>query len=238
MEVSCPEKHAKMVPCIERKQKFDCKRLVEVTCSRQHKNKVLCHLKANSACQQCVEEDREVERRAKRDLDLEKERQARQAEYKQELAQIKDEIDRHRRIIKYQQDAEQNSKDLSQAKETLAALKKTAAKVSKPVKHAVPTQTQAQSQQAMPGTWPSGNGSPVAPKDLAPSQAREEWEQLKEQEGAKSQPLDELMSMIGLEEVKGEFLSIKSRVDTALRQEISLENERFSASMLGNPGTG
>jgi hypothetical protein len=46
------------------------------------------------------------------------------------------------------------------------------------------------------------------------------------------------MQMIGLEKVKEEFLAVKSKVDTALRQGVSMASERFSCSMLGNPGTG
>jgi hypothetical protein len=46
------------------------------------------------------------------------------------------------------------------------------------------------------------------------------------------------MEMIGLEEVKQEFLTVKSQVDTVLRQGVSMASERFSCSMLGNPGTG
>lgn len=46
------------------------------------------------------------------------------------------------------------------------------------------------------------------------------------------------MNMIGLEEVKSTFLAIKENVDTAIRQGVSLDKERFSCSMLGNPGTG
>ncbi|KAF9871866.1 hypothetical protein CkaCkLH20_10800 [Colletotrichum karsti] len=56
--------------------------------------------------------------------------------------------------------------------------------------------------------------------------------------GASSAALDNLMGMIGLESVKEEFLSIKNKVDTSVRQGISLSKERFSCTLLGNPGTG
>jgi hypothetical protein len=46
------------------------------------------------------------------------------------------------------------------------------------------------------------------------------------------------MAMIGLEDVKQEFLTIKSKVDLTLRQNTLLASKRFSCSMLGNPGTG
>jgi hypothetical protein len=78
---------------------------------------------------------------------------------------------------------------------------------------------------------------PTVDLDL-PGSAKEEWEYLKQYEMAKSEPLDELMRMIGLEDVKQEFVSIKQKVDTTVRQNTSLASERFSCTMLGNPGTG
>jgi hypothetical protein len=44
--------------------------------------------------------------------------------------------------------------------------------------------------------------------------------------------------LLGLEEVKQQFLSIKAKVDTVVRQNVSLKDERFGAVLLGNPGTG
>jgi hypothetical protein len=38
--------------------------------------------------------------------------------------------------------------------------------------------------------------------------------------------------------VKQQFLSIKTKVDTVVRQNVSLKGERFGAALLGNPGTG
>lgn len=45
------------------------------------------------------------------------------------------------------------------------------------------------------------------------------------------------MGMIGLEDVKQKFLSVKAKVDTTIRQGVSLKGERFGAALLGNPGT-
>jgi DNA replication protein DnaC len=44
--------------------------------------------------------------------------------------------------------------------------------------------------------------------------------------------------LVGLESVKQQFLSIKAKVDTVVRQGVSLKGERFGAALLGNPGTG
>lgn len=210
--------------------KMPCPHTVEKTCDRGHKLKVACH-KRNEKCRRCVKEDAEAEQRAKRDLKLEADRQAREAAYQKELEKIQDEIDHQRRIIKYRNDEEAQTKTLAQQRADLAALKDTADRIARAPKPA----------SVMPGSFP--HADPPSPPEASgssdkPEGARKEWEYMKQFQGAKSEPLDELMGMIGLEEVKSEFLSIKSRVDTALRQCISLSKERFSCSMLGNPGTG
>lgn len=206
--------------------KVNCTQLLERVCDRQHKRKVPCH-KKDDKCSKCVEEDAEAERRIKRDLKLEAERIARQAAYKQELEQIQDEIEHQRRIIRYHQDDENQKQTLDQQRADLAAVRDAATRIQNAPKPA------AQATKASRDASVKSDGS----LDI-PSNAKEEWEHLKQFEGAKSDPLDELMGMIGLEEVKEQFLSIKSKADATVRQGISLAKERFSCSMLGNPGTG
>lgn len=206
-----------------------CPSKIEITCDRGHKLKVPCHMRKDK-CSKCVREDIETERRIKRDLKLETERVARQEAYKKQLAEIQDEIDHKRRLIKYHQDDEDQKKNLLQRKADLASLEATADRILK----AKPAPT-------MPGSFPPAD--PPSPPDSSgsfelPDGARKEWDHMKQSEGAKSEPMDELMDMIGLEEVKLSFLGIKQRTDTALRQGILLGKERFSCSMLGNPGTG
>ena len=70
------------------------------------------------------------------------------------------------------------------------------------------------------------------------SNAKADWDHQKKFEGAENDALDKLIEMIGLEDVKDRFLSIKARIDTAIRQNIAMEDERFGAALLGNPGTG
>lgn len=70
------------------------------------------------------------------------------------------------------------------------------------------------------------------------SAALEDWEDQKSREGARNKHLDTLFETIGMEKVKSEFLAIKAKIDTSLRQGVNLKNERFHAVLLGNPGTG
>ncbi|KAF2637377.1 P-loop containing nucleoside triphosphate hydrolase protein [Massarina eburnea CBS 473.64] len=80
--------------------------------------------------------------------------------------------------------------------------------------------------------------SSKAPPGWDHSQARDEWDWQKTYEGADNEALDALMDMTGLESVKEKFLAIKTKVDTVVRQNVSLTGERFGAALLGNPGTG
>ncbi len=168
----------------------------------------------------------------KRNLDLEAQRLSRQDAYSKELQQIQDEIEHHRRLIKCMAEEEEQKKTLAQQRADVEGLKETARRM-RQMKDA---KNSAASTKAENRHVEEENRS-AADLDL-PGSAREEWEYLKQYEGAKSEPLDELMRMIGLEDVKQEFVSIKQKVDTTVRQNASLASERFSCAMLGNPGTG
>jgi DNA replication protein DnaC len=50
--------------------------------------------------------------------------------------------------------------------------------------------------------------------------------------------IDQLMALVGLEEVKQQVLAIKAKVETCKRQNTNLQNERFNIVFQGNPGTG
>ncbi|KAK8224372.1 putative nonsense-mediated mRNA decay protein [Phyllosticta capitalensis] len=73
---------------------------------------------------------------------------------------------------------------------------------------------------------------------LTPSAAKADWEHQKQFEGASNEALDELMDMIGLENLKEDFLAIKTKIDTAVRQGVEMNKERFGTALLRNPGTG
>ena len=208
--------------------KAQCRARLEKTCSRGHTRKVECG-RQNETCRKCVEEDEETKRRVKRDLQLEADRMKRQQAYKQELQEINDEVEHEQRKIKYQLEQDQQKKDIEAGRQRLAEIKATADRL-----HETAASTAVERSKGSPA---AANAMPDSLNDL-PSDAREEWQDLKKSQGAKNLALDELMDMIGLEEVKAEFLNIKSRVDTAVRQMIWLNQERFSASLVGNPGTG
>jgi hypothetical protein len=69
------------------------------------------------------------------------------------------------------------------------------------------------------------------------SVAADEWNRQK-QNGAENEAIDDLMKLVGLEEVKQMFLDIKAKVDICIQQGISPAEERYNIVFQGNPGTG
>ncbi|KAI8954428.1 P-loop containing nucleoside triphosphate hydrolase protein [Xylaria longipes] len=88
------------------------------------------------------------------------------------------------------------------------------------------------------------NQSPCPPYSTAKlfeptsSQAREEWIHRKIKGGEENEFLDKLMEYEGLEQVKQQFLDIKSKIEISKEQGRRLWSERFSVVFQGNPGTG
>ncbi|KAI1851825.1 hypothetical protein JX265_013182 [Neoarthrinium moseri] len=182
------------------------------------------------------EEDLENERRIRRDLDLERKRLAKQAVYKQELQEIQDELDHQRRIIKYAREEEEQRKNVAQQRQDLKALREAAARTQQMKKAENDRAKAAKETPRQKSDTTKDNRT--AGMDKIPSNAQENWDYCKEFEGAQNKPLDELMAMIGLEEVKLEFLEIKNMVDTKIRQNVEFSKQRYGCSLLGNPGTG
>ncbi|KAM0232316.1 hypothetical protein ACHAP5_010746 [Fusarium lateritium] len=206
---------------VQKHSKILCFEKVDHVCERGHKSKITCGDKSK-ACKTCAREDEDTRRRIERDLELEKKRQEQQEKYRLEMQEIDDEIEHRRRTVRYESDEKKQADELKQKKEELESLR------------------QAESNKKKTDTNQTNKSShPTSPPQFdVESKAAAEWKDMKEVDGARSAALDRLMGMIGLESVKDQFLSIKSSVDTKLRQGFSLSDERFSSALLGNPGTG
>ncbi|POS81409.1 ATPase [Diaporthe helianthi] len=70
------------------------------------------------------------------------------------------------------------------------------------------------------------------------SQTDQEWTQQKSQEKQNNAVLDSLMSLVGMEGPKSQFMAIKNLVTTARRQNVGMEQQRFGAVFVGGPGSG
>jgi hypothetical protein len=205
-----------------------------------------CHDKAAAICKKCEAELRAQEERQKRDYKLDQERQAKQQAYAAKLAEIEDEISHQKRLIKDQDEEQARQNALAQRKQDLLNLKEKGTGAPKaPVeppstlqRPITPQNSEGSRPQATTPSVPaassdtsdptSDDGAPAqsdAQPDWNESEARDDWLEQKELWGAENEALDSLMSMIGLESVKEQFLAIKDKIDTLVRQDVPLKEK-------------
>lgn len=214
------------MPCTEQLDKM---------CERGHKYKVPCSNEARG-CKTCAHEDAENRRRIARDLGLERERQERQARYAKEVQDLDDEIDHQKRLMKYSNEEQEQAKDVEEKRARLQSLRQTRARTEE-AKAQKSKSEASQAAEQKGGSDGQQSGLPKQATENASSGAQAEWE-LEKSQGARNSALDKLMDLIGLEAIKDEFLSVHESVTSSLRQGLSLSEDRFSCSLLGNPGTG
>jgi hypothetical protein len=182
---------------------------------------------------------------------LELKRQEIQRQHARQLAEIQQKIEEQKQIMKDIADGKERQSVLAQKMQDLEQVQAMAERPKQPQPQPhphlqmppsnrprspssrLPTSSETQTQSLAQTNCPESSQT----RSLE-SASRDEWERQKKMEGQSDTSLDALMSMIGLEEVKSKFLSIKAKVDTVVRQNTSLKDERFSAALLGNPGTG
>ena len=78
----------------------------------------------------------------------------------------------------------------------------------------------------------TNRGEPFRPPRTA---AKQEWERRKIQD---DDAIEELMDLVGLEEIKEQILAILAKVRVCRHQGTALKEERFHSVFQGNPGTG
>ncbi|KAI0888621.1 P-loop containing nucleoside triphosphate hydrolase protein [Annulohypoxylon maeteangense] len=254
--------------------KVPCYQLMKDVCPQKHKLEWYCSDKNPPACQTCRWEKEEQDRKARRDKDLENERQAKQLAYAKQLRAIQDDIaeqrkrmqdvlEERRRVQTIMQHRIELAQLKEQANEPLSSIlnpKQQAKPAPQPVKKPKASRDKSSPSKASPSDETPGqcatgkaeepdqtnddnvseasHESDQTPPVEEPSPAEADWQHQKEFENASNPALDSLCKMIGLESIKKEFLVIKARIDTSLRQGTDIKDERFGAALLGNPGTG
>ncbi|KAF5631693.1 NFX1-type zinc finger-containing protein [Fusarium sp. NRRL 52700] len=218
-KVKCGDKTKTCATCIKEEEENQRRVQRELELERQRQEENQRRIRRDRELERQRQED--DERRIRRDLELERKRQGLQDKYRLQLQQIEDEIDHRRRTMKYESEEKKHADELKQKKEELESLRQAESNKKK-----------------MKATQKTSAPPQTAPQFDPISNAAKEWKNMKEVEGARNNALDKLMGMIGLESVKDQILSIKSTVDTKIRQGFSLGDERWSCSLLGNPGTG
>ena len=233
-----------------------CYKIVEWTCPRNHRITQPC-FQQKGICRTCNAEDDAKEKRRQRDMQLDFEREKKQKEYTEILERLQGEIEHERRLQRDEYESQEQRKVLDYHLADLARLKSRAngstangsslngisansngngmGDSTDIEQHTVSgsSDNQAPHRRATKNT--NGGTLSIQPGS---SGAQADWDYQKQFQRAQSDEIDSLMGMIGLEEVKAKFLTIKAQVDTAIRQNVDLKDERFGTVLVGNPGTG
>ncbi|KAJ5779630.1 ATPase AAA-type core [Penicillium paradoxum] len=240
--------------------KMKCTKIVKWKCPRGHSLSVACS-QTKRSCHFCILEDQIKERKRKRDLELEKERKRKQDEYAQKLAEAQEEASYLKRLRRDEFDDAERAKILEQHRQEIENLKNPPqpATIQGSLQSQITTSIPSIARSLTPTNVPSITTKiatpPIADKTsthtrsvepptrqkMAPpkqSAAETDWAYQKKFLNAQSQEIDKLMDMTGLESVKEKFLSIKAKVDVAVRQNVDPSRDRFGSVLLGNPGTG
>lgn len=230
-----------------------CYKIVEWTCPRNHRITKPC-FQQKGICRACDAEDEAKEKRRQRDMRLDVEREKKRKEYTEILERLHGEIEHERRLQRDEYESQEQRKVLDNYRADLARLKSgsttngsilngTSANSngngtgdSTHIKRHVASGS-SNNQVPDKETAKNTNGSTVSTQPMS-SGAQADWDYQKQFQRAQSDEIDSLMGMIGLEEVKAKFLTIKAQVDTAIRQNVDLKDERFGTVLVGNPGTG
>jgi DNA repair exonuclease SbcCD ATPase subunit len=227
-------------------------------CSNGHNQQWQCHAGAPPVCTKCENDRKQAEKKVQRDLDAKIKREAKVQKHLKELAKLDEQmaqiaqsmedlrLDNEQRAV-----LEQKRKDLETAKER--ANMKQYSPPGDPQSlyrddRPTPRNKAATKTSNQPATPASPKSTPNQHSSLREhikidvehnkSQSKTEWQRQKDQENASNPAIDNIMEMVGLENVKIQVLRIKARVDTSIRQGIDLKKERLGLVLLGNPGTG
>jgi hypothetical protein len=231
--------------------KMQCQHVLNSKCSVGHVLSWKCHSGKPAACTTCVLKKKADEKKQMKDLErqqkLDRQKQdhaAKMAELDEEIRQLKEQAMDAQLSKDMKKALEQKQHDLENAK-IQAAQRPELSRTSANAETSPPRAKSSLPQRHRPSV---SSPSSVAPVECSPesylqdkqvlSPAEKEWERQKEQESASNDAIDSLMAMTGLQEVKDQFLRIKAKIDTAVRQNITFNKERFGIALLGNPGTG
>ncbi len=225
--------------------KMSCPEIMQSKCLQGHKQSWKCGENPPKQCRKCEAEAIAREKRIQRDHELELKREAKQRQYRQQIEALDEEIELKRQMLRNQEMEDETALTLEKKKQDLENVKALAHRVASArmaaQNQAPPAKTLFQNYQQANFSANTPADGPSRPLDVScpqQSPAKDEWEHQKRTENVNNEAIDSLMEMIGLEDLKGRFLNIKAKVDTVLRQNTDLKNERFGAALLGNPGTG
>ena len=229
--------------------KMLCEHVLESKCAKGHLQRYKCHANVPGTCRVCKREDerrqKELQAKLERDAKCEQE----QADHSAKIAELDEQIRLVREEASDKQATEERAQALEQKKRDLDMARRLAqqhqdvrpgTKPEAPEARSVsstsepPTVTRRHTARGQEKTSATKQNEAEDMKS-APERA---WDRQKRVDGESNSPIDALMGLTGLTDVKAKILRIKAKVETVLRQGTDMKNERLGIVLLGNPGTG
>jgi len=223
--------------------KMDCESAVKDKCPVGHAQSWRCAKGKPALCRACERERRAREKKLEEEFLRQQKREREQEEFSSQMAKLEEELRQLREAAadarkskEMAQSLEQRKRDLQDAKRLvnlpiIAPITAAAATV-KTLYNRLTTAVQPTEAEAAEHSDPQSEVEP----SKSPSEV--EWDRQKRMENVSNDAIDSLMEMTGLEEVKAQVLKIKAKIDTAVRQNTNMKDERYGVVLLGNPGTG
>lgn len=193
--------------------------IITSTCAKDHKYTRKCYDKAAVVCQKCDAARRAEEKRRQRDHELDQERQTKQRAYLAKLIEIEDEMEHQKRRLRHRDEEADREAALAQKKIDLENLKNRVSIPARPAKPSPDTSVSSKSAVAVPppgvhsaitqqqgpgqasarntGTQANAANNQSSAPTWDQSDAKDDWEQQKNLDGAVNEALDSLMPMIG-----------------------------------------
>ncbi|KAF4638063.1 hypothetical protein G7Y89_g15 [Cudoniella acicularis] len=236
--------------------KIRCMAVLKQNCPNGHKQSWHCYTGSTPvSCPKCERERKEAEKKAQKALIEQQKREEQVQKHLKEVAKVQEEIEQITQGMKDARLESEQSSVLAQKKKDLEAIKKLASTPAPSPLEVNETrkennQKSPQIQAIEPKVAPKsakigGSSQQEKPNTQSqnlfnnkPSPSKIEWQRQKSRENASNPAIDEIMEMIGLEEVKAQVLRIKAKIETSLRQGVDMKKERLGLVLLGNPGTG
>jgi replication-associated recombination protein RarA len=219
-----------------------CDHVIESKCSTGHPLAWKCQNGKPASCRRCEKEKKDKDKRMQEKFTRQQQRDRELQIHAEKIQKIDDQIRELRESTLDKQRSEELEQSFKQKLHDLETAKRMANRPPTPARDPNPVvevhdQSVSSTTNTVSHDQPKSSGPESQPK-AKPSTSEAEWDRQKRTENASNEAIDDLMKMTGLEEVKAQVLKIKARIDTALRQNTSMKDERYGIVLLGNPGTG
>lgn len=213
--------------------KMACDRVVKSKCPTGHAQSWKCRMGKPASCHVCENERKAREKKLQEEYARQQKRERERQEHANEMAKVEEEIRILREAAVDGQRSKEMAQSLEQRKRDLGDARRLASlpvevKVAATTLTNPPTNHDKANTSVQPALEDAAGSTGLQSEaERMPSPSEAEWDRQKCVENASNDAIDSLMKMTGLEEVKVQVLKIKARIETALRQNTNMKEERY-----------